>query len=66
MDTLARASGHFTLAQLVTDLKKLRSQNIPVYIAHFKPRFFEELMDEFHRHAPKNLQLLHQEDEFSF
>ncbi len=66
MDDLARASGHFTLDQLLTDLKKLERKDIPVHIAHFKPRFFEDLMDEFHRLAPERLHLLHQEDEFIF
>jgi ribonuclease BN (tRNA processing enzyme) len=65
-DELARASGHFTLSQLETDLRKLDKKDIPIYIAHFKPRFFEELMDEFHRNAPKNMKLLHQEDELYF
>jgi len=66
MDALARASGHFTISQLMEDLKKLKHKDIPIFIAHFKPRFFEELMDEFHRLAPKRMHLLHQEDEFDF
>jgi ribonuclease BN (tRNA processing enzyme) len=66
MDELARASGHFTLDQLVTDLKKLKQTDVPIHIAHFKPRFFEDLMDEFHRLAPERMRLLHQEDEFVF
>jgi ribonuclease BN (tRNA processing enzyme) len=66
MDKLARASGHFTIDQLLSDLNKLKNKDVPIYIAHFKPRFFEELMDEFHRLAPKRLRLLHQEDEFNF
>jgi ribonuclease BN (tRNA processing enzyme) len=66
MDALARASGHFTIDQLLSDLKKLKNKDVPVFIAHFKPRFFEELMDEFHRLAPKRMHLLHQEDEFEF
>jgi ribonuclease BN (tRNA processing enzyme) len=66
MDWLARASGHFTIAQLLTDLEKLKHKEVPLFIAHFKPRFFEELMDEFHRLAPKRMHLLHQEDEFDF
>lgn len=66
MDSLARASGHFTIGQLLEDLKKLKNKEVPIYIAHFKPRFFEELMDEFHRLAPKRMHLLHQEDEFDF
>ena len=66
MDTLARVSGHFTMQQLLDDLKKMNHKDVPLYIAHFKPRFFEELMDEFHRLAPKRMHLLHQEDEFEF
>ena len=66
MDPLARASGHFTINQLQEDLKKLKNKDVPIFIAHFKPRFFEELMDEFHRLAPKRMHLLHQEDEFDF
>jgi len=66
MDELARASGHFTLDQLMADLKKLKQTDIPIHIAHFKPRFFEDLMDEFHRFAPERMRLLHQEDEFVF
>jgi ribonuclease BN (tRNA processing enzyme) len=66
MEMLARVSGHFTIDQLLGDLKKLNNKDVPIYIAHFKPRFFEELMDEFHRLAPKRMHLLHQEDEFEF
>lgn len=66
MDWLARASGHYTIQQLLDDLKKLDKPHIPIHIAHFKPRFFEELMDEYHRLAPTRMQLLHQEDEFEF
>ncbi len=66
MDGLARASGHFTIDQLLKDLEKLENKDIPIYIAHFKPRFFEELMDEYHRLAPQRMHLLHQEDEFDF
>ncbi len=66
MDWLARASGHYTTHQLLDDLKKLNNKDIPIHIAHFKPRFFEELMDEYHRLAPPRMHLLHQEDEFEF
>lgn len=66
MDDLARASGHFTTGQLVSELDKIKNKEVPVYIAHFKPLFFEELMDEFHRTVPPRVILLHQEDEFNF
>ena len=66
MNSLAKASGHFTTGQLIEELVKIESRDIPIYIAHFKPLFFEELMDEFHRLAPKRVHLLHQDDEFNF
>lgn len=66
LEGLAKASGHFTTTQLFSELDKLKNKDVPVYIAHFKPQFLEELMDEFHRMAPKRVQLLHQEDEFIF
>lgn len=66
MDSLARASGHFTTQQLLTELNKLNSKEVPIFISHFKPLFFEELMDEFHRFAPPRMKLLHQDDELVF
>ena len=66
MDSLARASGHFTTRQLLDELNKLQNQEVPIYIAHFKPQFFDELMEEFHRSVPDRMRLLHQDDEFEF
>jgi cAMP phosphodiesterase len=66
MDGLARASGHFTPKQLLEELDKINNKDIPIFIAHFKPFFFEELMDEFHRTVSERVKLLHQEDEFIF
>lgn len=66
MDALAQAAGHFTTGQLVAELDKIHNKDVPIYVAHFKPLFFEELMDEFHRTVPSRMVLLHQEDEFNF
>lgn len=66
MDALARASGHFTTRQLLDELNKIQNQTVPIYIAHFKPQFFDELMEEFHRSVPDRMRLLHQDDEFEF
>lgn len=66
MDRLAKVSGHFTTSALIEELTKLNSDSIPVYIAHFKPYFFEELLEEFHRISPKRMILMHQDDEFLF
>jgi len=66
MDALARASGHFTTRQLLDELNKIQNQTVPIYIAHFKPQFFDELMEEFHRSVPDRIRLLHQDDEFEF
>ena len=66
MDRLATISGHYTLQQLVSDMAILKKQKLPVYISHFKPKFMSELLEEFHQNAPKNLQLMHEGDEFVF
>lgn len=66
MEGLAKAAGHFTTEQLLGELEKIERTDIPVYIAHFKPMFFEELMDEFHRTTPDRVILLHQDDRFTF
>jgi ribonuclease BN (tRNA processing enzyme) len=62
MAPLAEVSGHFTLESLLDDLKKLKKE-VPVYINHFKPQYFSELVKEFHENAPDNLCLLHQDHE---
>jgi ribonuclease BN (tRNA processing enzyme) len=71
LDSLARASGHFTTSQLLAELSKIENKEIPIYIAHFKPQFFDELMDEFYKeaktsHASERIKLLRQDDDFSF
>ncbi|MGE3973213.1 MAG: MBL fold metallo-hydrolase [Bdellovibrionales bacterium] len=71
LDSLAKASGHFTTAQLLNELNKIDNKEVPIYIAHFKPQFFDELMDEFYKraktsHAAKRIQLLRQDDNFVF
>lgn len=66
MDGLAKASGHYTLAQLTQDLKSFQHADVPIYISHFKPLFFNELMDEFHRGAPSQLNLMHEDDRLDF
>ncbi len=66
MDGLAQVSGHYRLAQLLEDLRHLKSTSVPVYIAHFKAQFMRELLDEFHQRATPQLKLLHESDEFVF
>lgn len=66
MESLAKASGHFTLKTLTEDLKGLKTGNIPVYISHFKPLFLEELINEFQSNASDNLKTLHADDELQF
>jgi ribonuclease BN (tRNA processing enzyme) len=66
MEKLALASGHYTTQQMLNDIEKVNNKEVPVYISHFKPMFFEELMEEFHRLKPERVSLLHQEDEYFF
>lgn len=67
METLAKASGHFTLQMLLKDLKKL-SIDVPIFIAHFKPQYLAELLDEFYSssEAIGKLKLLRSGDVLSF
>lgn len=62
---LAEISGHFTLELLLKELNKL-DKKLPIYINHFKPMYFSELVKEFHENAPEHLTLLHQDHEISF
>lgn len=60
---LAEASGHLTIGLLNKELEQLKNKNIPIYINHFKPQYFSELVKEFHENASDNLTLLHQDHE---
>ena len=64
MEQLAIDSGHYTINLLLEDIKKLGIET-PVYINHFKPQFFQALVEEFHKLAPSNLILLHQNHEIN-
>lgn len=64
MEQLAVASGHYTINLLLKDMQKLGKQT-PVYINHFKPQFFQALVEEFHKLAPENWVLLHQNHEIN-
>lgn len=64
MEQLAVDSGHYTINLLLEDIKKLGFET-PVYINHFKPQFFQALVEEFHKLAPENWILLHQNHEIS-
>lgn len=63
---LATLSGHFTIDQLLIDLKKLDGIEVPIYINHFKPQYAQELLEEFHQLAPKNFHLLQMDDVYEF
>lgn len=63
MEALATASGHYTIDQLLEDMENLKSIDLPIYISHFKPLFMIELMKEFKEKAPKNMILMHEDDE---
>lgn len=63
---LARASGHYTLEHLKADHQQLTKQEIPIYIAHFKPLFLRDLLNEFQKEAPSQFVLMHENDSFEF
>lgn len=55
---IADASGHFTPQTLDADLKKLRSTEIPIYLYHLKPKYFDILTDEIRALKRDNLFVL--------
>ncbi|MCB0342603.1 MAG: 3',5'-cyclic-nucleotide phosphodiesterase [Pseudobdellovibrionaceae bacterium] len=62
MEGLAKASGHFTLEQLMDDYALLQNKNVPIFISHFKPAFLEELLEEFQKLAPDQFKVMHEDD----
>ncbi|MFK8139305.1 MAG: 3',5'-cyclic-nucleotide phosphodiesterase [Bdellovibrionales bacterium] len=63
---LAEASGHMTTKLLVQEIKTKLDSDVPLFINHFKPLYFSQLVKEFHELAPSNWTLLHQNHELNF
>ncbi len=46
MDILAKASKHLTPKLLNQELKKLKRDNVSIYVVHIKPSFYREVVEE--------------------
>ena len=63
LETLARASGHFTPKLLELEMEKM--PRVPVWVYHIKPTFYDETVDELSRLGPR-VQILEQDQTYVF
>jgi ribonuclease BN (tRNA processing enzyme) len=67
MQALADVAGHYTPQTLDAEMKKIRGRdNIPLFIYHLKPAFFEQTKRELDALGLKNMHLVELTDEFTF
>ena len=67
MQALADVAGHFTPRTLNTELKKLEGRDeIPLFVYHLKPSFYEVTKNELEALKLKNMHLVELTDEFRF
>jgi ribonuclease BN (tRNA processing enzyme) len=67
MQALADVAGHFTPQTLDAEMKKIaRRDEIPLFIYHLKPTFYEVTKSELHALQLKNMHLVELTDEFQF
>ncbi len=67
MQALADVAGHYTPQTLAAEMKKLaRRDEIPLFVYHLKPSFFEQTKQELDALRLKNMHLVELTDEFTF
>jgi ribonuclease BN (tRNA processing enzyme) len=67
MQALADVAGHFTPQTLAAEMKKIpRRDEIPLFVYHLKPSFYEVTKNELSALHLKNMHLVELTDEFSF
>jgi ribonuclease BN (tRNA processing enzyme) len=67
MQALADVAGHFTPQTLDAEMKKIaRRDEIPLFIYHLKPTFYEVTKNELSSLRLKNMHLVELTDEFQF
>jgi ribonuclease BN (tRNA processing enzyme) len=67
MQALADVAGHFTPQTLDAEMKKVKERDdIPLFIYHLKPAFYELTKNELSSLKLKNLHLVELTDEFQF
>lgn len=67
MQALADVAGHYTPQTLAAELKKVKNRDeIPLFIYHLKPAFYEVTKNELAALRLKNMHLVELTDEFAF
>lgn len=67
MQALADVSGHYTPQTLDAELRKVkRRDDIPLFVYHLKPTFYEQTRNELLALNLKNMHLVELTDEFAF
>jgi ribonuclease BN (tRNA processing enzyme) len=67
MQALADVAGHYTPQTLDAEMKKVRGRDdIPLFVYHLKPSFYEQTKNELDALRLKNMHLVELTDEFTF
>ncbi len=67
MQALADVAGHYTPQTLFAEMQKITNRdNIPLFVYHLKPSFYEQTMKELVDLGLKNMHPVELTDEFSF
>jgi len=65
LEALAMISGHMTLSMLLDHLDRYGLNEMPIYINHIKPIFFEEISNELSLSGRKHIRMLEQGGELT-
>ena len=67
MQALADVAGHYTPQTLFAEMQKVKKRdNIPLFVYHLKPAFYEQTMQELVALGLKNMHPVELTDEFTF
>jgi ribonuclease BN (tRNA processing enzyme) len=67
MQALADVAGHYTPQTLAAEMQKVRRRDdIPLFVYHLKPSFYEQTKQELDALKLKNMHLVELTDEFTF
>jgi hypothetical protein len=67
MQALADVAGHYTPQTLAAEMQKVRRRDdIPLFVYHLKPSFYEQTKRELDDLQLKNMHLVELTDEFTF
>ena len=67
LDTIANLSGHFTPAQLATDLSRAKvGKDVPIFIYHIKPVHKKKVIDELRALGRRNVKVLQEGKTYTF